>query len=59
MSTSIKLNKDEHIKHWVSTGIPYRFLALSEITVQKKWYQFWLPKRMNAFATVEKKPSNG
>jgi hypothetical protein len=55
MNDSIELKKDEWLMPRVSTYNVYDFQAIQRAPVTKRWYQFWIPKEMFIYTTIEKK----
>jgi len=55
MNDSIELKKDEWLMPRVSTYNVYDFQAIQRAPVTKRWYQFWIPKEMFIYTTVEKR----
>ena len=57
MNDSIELKKDEWLMPRVSTYNVYDFQAIQSVPVTKRWYQFWIPKEMFIYTTIEKRKS--
>jgi hypothetical protein len=51
---SIELKKDEWLMLRVSTYIVNNFQSLQRVQLTKKWWQFWIPKEMYLYSTIEK-----
>ena len=52
---SVELKKNEWLMPRVSTYNVYNFQCIQRAPVTKKWYQFWIPKEMFIYTTIEKK----
>lgn len=50
-----ELKEDEWLMPRVSTFIVNNFQSVQRVQVTKKWYQFWIPKEMYLYSTIEKR----
>ena len=55
MNDAMELKEDEWLMPRVSTFIVNNFQSMQRVPVTKKWYQFWIPKEMYLYSTIEKK----
>jgi hypothetical protein len=55
MNDAMELKKDEWLMPRVSTFIVNNYQCMQRVPVTKKWYQFWIPKEMYLYSTIEKK----
>jgi hypothetical protein len=54
MNDSVELKDDEWLMHRVSTFFVDNFQSMQRVPVTKKWWQFWIPKEMLLYSTIEK-----
>lgn len=58
-SVQIEVPPNHHIVTRVSYGTPSRFHSCCGIwPIDRKWWQFWLPKMLSLYCTVEPKAAS-